>query len=157
MTGPLPEAPVADGYVVRSLDLSTDEDSEGRASVSRACFGHDRTGEMMKVMAQAPSYRPELDLAAIAADGTFAAYATVWWDDVNSYIIFEPVGTHPDHRRRGLASALMAEGLRRGAALGATTAYVGSAAGAPSNALYESLGFTDTYDYYRWDAPPAAI
>ena len=153
MTGGLPEGPTADGYTVRSIDLTTDEDSEGRASVSRASFGNQRTGEMMKILAQAPSYRADLDLAAVAADGTFAAYATVWWDEVNRYIIFEPVGTHPEHRRLGLASAVMAEGLRRGAALGAERAYVGSGAGRPSNVLYESLGFTEVWDYERWDAP----
>ena len=151
---PLPEGPVADGYVVRSMDLSTEQDSEGRASVSRASFGNQRTGEMMKGLADAPAYRPEHDLAAIAPDGTFAAYTTVWWDRVNRYIIFEPVGTHPEHRRRGLASAVMAEGLRIGAALGAENAYVGSGAGNPSNLLYESLGFTEVIDYYRWDAAP---
>ncbi|MDJ0953840.1 MAG: GNAT family N-acetyltransferase [Acidimicrobiia bacterium] len=149
----LPEVPVAAGYVVRSLDLSSEQDSEGRASLSRICFGTNRTGDMMQVMAQAPSYLPDLDLAAIAADGTFAAFTTVWWDATNGYIVFEPVGTHPDHRRRGLAAAVMAEGLRRGAALGAQIAYVGSGAGKASNLLYESLGFTDVTDYARWDAP----
>ncbi len=153
MAEPLPECPVADGYVVRSIDLTTERDSEGRAAVSRASFGNKRTGEMMKGLADAPAYRPEHDLAAIAPDGTFAAYAGVWWDEVNRYIIFEPVGTHPDHRRRGLASALMAEGLRIGAALGADTAYVGSGAGKASNILYESLGFTEVTDYERWEAP----
>lgn len=153
MVGTPPEGPVPDGYVVRSLDLATELDSEGRAAVSRSAFGNQRTGEMMTVLAQAPGYAPDLDLAAIAADGTFAAYTTVWWDATNKYIIFEPVGTHADHRRRGLASAVMAEGLRRGAALGAENAYVGSEAGEPSNHLYASLGFTDVVDYERWDAP----
>ena len=154
MAEPLPEGPVGDGYVVRSLDLATEQDSEGGAAVSRAAFGNQRTGEMMRGLAGAPSYRPEHDLAAIADDGTFAAYTTVWWDQVNRYIIFEPVGTHPEHRRRGLASAVMAEGLRIGAALRADTAYVGSGAGNPSNLLYESLGFTEVVDYLRWHASP---
>ncbi len=149
----LPAGPVSEGYVVRSLDLRADHDSDGRAAVSRASFGNERTGEMMKVLAQTPGHRPDLDLAAIAPDGTFAAYTTVWWEPVNRYIIFEPVGTHPDHRRRGLASAVMAEGLRRAAVLGAETAYVGSGAGKASNVLYESLGFTEVTDYVRWEAP----
>ncbi len=153
MAEPLPVGPVADGYVVRSLNLVTTEDSEGRAAVSRASFGHERTGEMTKLLAQAPSYRPDLDLAAVAEDGTFAAYTTVWWEPVNKYVIFEPVGTHPEHRRKGLASAVIAEGLRRSAALGAEMAHVGSGAGQPSNVLYDSLGFRDVVDYARWDAP----
>jgi predicted N-acetyltransferase YhbS len=153
MVGSLPAASVRDRYVVRSLDLTTEQDSEGRAAVSRASFGTQRTGEMMKVLAQAPSYVPELDFAAIAEDGTFAAYTTVWWEPTNRYVIFEPVETHPEHRRRGLASAVMAEGLRCAAVLGAKTAYVGSGAGNPSNLLYDSLGFIEVFDYVRWDAP----
>ena len=148
-----PNGPVADGYMIRSVDLSREEDSEGRAAVSRSAFGHNRTGELMKELARAPGYRPDLDLAAIAADGTVAAYTTLWWDEVHRYVIFEPVGTHEQHRRRGLAFAVMAEGLRRARALGAETAYVGSGAGAPSNHLYESLGFTEVVDDVRWDAP----
>ncbi|MFC2176799.1 GNAT family N-acetyltransferase [Actinomycetota bacterium] len=153
MRAPLPNGPVVDGYIVRSLDLTTDEDSEGRAAASRSAFGNKRTGELMKVLAWAPGYRPDLDLAAIAADGTFAAYTTAWWDEVNRYVIFEPVGTHEEHRRRGLASAVIAEGLRRALELGAEAAYVGSGAGAPANHLYESLGFTEVVDDVRWDAP----
>ena len=149
----LPSTAMADGYVVRALDLTTERDGEGRALLTRTAFGHERTGEMTQLLADAPSYRPDLDLAAIADDGTLAALATVWWEPTNRYVIFEPVAAHPDHRRRGLASTVMAEGLRRAASLGAELAYVGSGAGQPSNALYESLGFAEVFDYYRWDAP----
>lgn len=153
MRGAIPEGPVPPGYVVRALDLTTTRDSEGRAAVSRASFGNERTGEMMKTLALAPGYDPDLDLAAIAPDGTFAAYTTVWWDAVNRYVVFEPVGTHSEYRRLGLASAVIAEGLRRAEALGADTAFVGSGAGRPSNVLYEGLGFAVAADYAQWGAP----
>ena len=42
----------------------------------------------------------------------------VTYDEANRRGIFEPVVTHPDHRRRGLARALMLEGMRRARALG---------------------------------------
>mgnify|MGYP003524653167 CR=1 FL=1 len=45
---------------------------------------------------------------------------------------------------RGLGKALMCEGLRRAARLGATLASVSSYS-APAHALYESVGFTE-YD-----------
>jgi mycothiol synthase len=59
--------------------------------------------------------------------------------------MFEPVGTHPAHRRRGLGKAVMVEGLWRLQALGAIVAYVGVGTGVAANRLYESVGFTD-YD-----------
>ena len=60
-------------------------------------------------------------------------------DDVTRAGAFEPVGTHPDHQRRGLGRALPADGMRRMRALGATPATVGSGATGPC-AFYESLG-----------------
>ena len=149
---PLPAGPVAAGYTVRSVDLA--QDAEQRAAVSRSAFGNQRTGELMKVLAKAPTYRPELDLAAVADDGTFAAYTAVWFDDVNRYVVFEPVGTHSEHRRRGLASAVIAEGMRRAVGLGATLAYVGSEEGSPANLLYEAMGFIDADCDERWQLDP---
>jgi predicted N-acetyltransferase YhbS len=68
----------------------------------------------------------------------------VWFDDVTRTGAFEPVGTAPDHQRKGLGRAVMAEGLRRLRHLGATLAYVGGFTPG-ANALYASVGFKD-YD-----------
>ncbi len=150
---PLPQGPVAAGYTVRTVDLTNPADAETRAAISRAAFGSSRTAELTRVLARAPTYRPDLDLGAFAADGSLAAHTTVWWDQANQFIVFEPVATHPDHRRLGLASAVMAEGMRRGVALGATMAYVGSGEGSPANLLYEGLGFVDADQDIRWELP----
>ncbi len=95
----------------------------------------------LAVMAS-PTYRPELDLVVVAPDDSFAAFCIVWFDEVNHMGVFEPVGCHSAHRRRGLTRALMYEGMRRLRDLGATTAHVlahGSADAAPG--LYASAGF----------------
>jgi mycothiol synthase len=93
---------------------------------------------------RAPLYRRDLDLVAVAADGELAAFCTLWYDEVTRTAAFEPVGTHPDHQRRGLGRALMTEGLRRVAKLGATLVTVGAYSEAACG-LYASVGFTD-YD-----------
>jgi GNAT superfamily N-acetyltransferase len=54
------------------------------------------------------------------------------------------VGVHPAHRRKGLARAIISEGLRRACDLGATLCSVGSYSDA-AGACYASLGFI-TYD-----------
>jgi mycothiol synthase len=149
---PLPDGPVAAGYSVRSVDLA--QGAEQRAAVSRSAFGSQRTAELARVLALAPTYRPDLDLAAVAEDGTFAAHTTVWLDVANRYVVFEPVGTHSEHRRRGLASAVIAEGMRRAVALGATVAYVGSEEGSPANLLYEAMGFVDADSDELWQLGP---
>ncbi len=79
---------------------------------------------------------------SLAEDGT-AARARVWFDDVNLVGLFEPVETHEDFRRLGLARAVMTEGLRRMREAGMKTARVEhDITNAPAAALYESLGFT---------------
>ena len=61
----------------------------------------------------APLYRRDLDIAAIAPDGAVASFCTIWFDDVTRSGAFEPVGTAPVHQRRGLSKAMMCEGLRQ--------------------------------------------
>ena len=100
-------------------------------------------------MQRGPLYRRDLDLVAVAPDGELAAFCTVWFDDVLRSAVFEPVGTHPAHQRRGLGKAVMTEGLRRAARLGATVASVSSYS-AGAHALYASLGFADDLRSAPW-------
>ena len=100
----------------------------------------------------APHFLPELDLVAVAPDGSFAASCICWLDTVNRSGEFEPVGTHERFRGQGAGTALMLEGLRRLQALGAHTARV-TAVGdnAAAMRLYASVGFFtfDTERFYR--------
>jgi ribosomal protein S18 acetylase RimI-like enzyme len=67
---------------------------------------------------------------------------------------FEPVGTHPDHRRRGLASTVMARGLDLMRRRGLDKAYVGTGVTNASNYLYASLGFSVAELYHQWEWRP---
>lgn len=86
----------------------------------------------------APLYRRDLDLVAVAPDGAVAAFCTIWFDDVTRTAYFEPVACVPAHQRRGLAKAIMIEGLLRLQRMGATRAFVGGHSAA-ANALYRSV------------------
>jgi mycothiol synthase len=143
MDGPLPAPSLPPGYALRHVRGETD--LERRVAVHRDAFAPSQmtVAKHLAVMG-APTYRPELDLVAVAPDGSFAAYCIAWFDAANRLGVFEPVGCHSAHRRLGLATAVMREGLRRLAALGARTASVNSASGPASeaaNRLYDSLGF----------------
>lgn len=98
---------------------------------------------------RAPLYRRDLDLVAVAPDGELAAFCTIWFDDVTRTVAFEPVGTSPDHQRRGLATAVMLEGFRRARKLGADMAYVGSWNEA-THKLYGGIGFTEYIVLRAW-------
>ncbi len=86
----------------------------------------------------------------MAPNGAFAAYVGIPYDRANQMGIFEPVCTHPEHHRRGLARALMREGLLRLRALGAQYAMVDTGDMAPANQLYDAMGFSEMYRGTYW-------
>lgn len=138
------------GYAIRNV--AGDDDLEPRVAVHRAAFDGSRmsAAKHRQVMA-APTYRPDLDLVVVAPDGDFAAYCIVWLDTDNRLGVFEPVGCATAHRRKGLASAVMQEGMRRARALGATRVCVVCAAGDEgANRLYDALGFARIDTNERW-------
>jgi mycothiol synthase len=148
MREPIPDFQPASGYTIRALG-DVDE-HPNRSWVSWKAFHPDEPDEKYegwdwyRNIQRAPLYRRDLDLVAVAPNGEHAAFATLWFDDVTRTAAFEPVGTHPDHQRKGLGKALMAEGLRRVRDLGATLCTVGSYSERAGN-LYASMGFTE-YD-----------
>jgi ribosomal protein S18 acetylase RimI-like enzyme len=134
----IPEPELPDGY---TLDHMHDAYIESRAAAQRDAFESTKmTATRYRRLKQAPSYRPELDLVARDPSGEVAAFATVWFDAANRTGVFEPVGTRFSQQRRGLARALLNDGMLRLTALGATTALVISREGRePSNHLYDAL------------------
>jgi mycothiol synthase len=87
---------------------------------------------------EAPLYRRDLDLVAVAPDGAIAAFCTLWFDDPTRSVCIEPLATVPAHRRLGLARAVLTEGLRRAQRLGADLALVGGYDDG-ANALYGAV------------------
>lgn len=156
---PLEQPEVAAGYTLRTTRPGDDGDCQRIADLLNAAFRRTfhNAAEYRVFTQMAPSYRNALDLVAVAPDGTFAAYVGIPYDEDNRSGIFEPVCTHPDHRRKGLARALMLEGLRRLKAMGALDATVGTGDMAPASQLYNSIGFSEIYRGYIWRrALPAA-
>ncbi|MEV6006049.1 GNAT family N-acetyltransferase [Streptomyces sp. NPDC051976] len=92
------------------------------------------------------AYRGDLHVLVEAPDGTMAASTIMWFDEANRTVEFEPVGTHPDYRRLGLARAMILHGMRLARSAGAVHATV-VCLGAPGHraarALYHGLGFRE--------------
>ena len=85
-------------------------------------------------------YDPALDLAVQLADGSFAGYALFWADPVTSVGLLEPMRVEDAHARRGLARAMLTEGLDRLASRGMTRLKVGFETEA-ARSLYVGAGF----------------
>lgn len=135
-----------------TFGYQTDDSIAARVATHRDAFDSTKmTVASYRAARRAPTYREDLDLVVRAPDGSIAAFALVWFDEANRMGTFEPVGTHSSQRRRGLARALMHEGMRRLRALGAETAYVvsGGDEGA-ANRLYDGVGFATIARNRAW-------
>lgn len=160
---PLPILP--DGFSIRSI--AGGQEAALRAALQRdAFFPHSSktyelgTERQLAIM-QMPYYDPRLDLMVVAPDGTPAAGCVCWLDPVNRVGLFEPVGTRPQFRRRGVATALMLGGLQRLREMGmqaalVTGAHPGDEAKSSeftsSRFVYEAVGFQllrRTYTYSK--------
>jgi ribosomal protein S18 acetylase RimI-like enzyme len=141
---------VPEGYTVRAL--GPDDDLAQRCIASARAFGSQtpRSAATYHSLQAVPGYRPNLDMVAVAPDGTFVSFCIAWPNEANRIAMFEPVGTDPDHRRKGLASAVINEALRRLRTMDIERAYLGCGSAVPANALYESLGFTEADKEYTW-------
>jgi ribosomal protein S18 acetylase RimI-like enzyme len=129
-----------DGYSFRSA--TGIEDAAALAEVHNASFAVGWTPELYRQVMESPGYAPERELVIQAPDGTFMAFTVIWYDHLNRTGLFEPVGTHKDHRRRGFGRAIMMYGMQQMAAVGmecATVAHFGHNEAA--RALYEACGF----------------
>jgi ribosomal protein S18 acetylase RimI-like enzyme len=147
----LPKATVPDGFTIRHV---TDADVPRRVAVQRAAFTSTMTEEKYERVRAAWPDHEELDVVVEAPDGSLAAFCLAWLDEENGAGELEPVGTHPDHQRRGLASAASLEALRRLQDRGADTCVV-YAAERPDYpaplALYTSLGFESRARHLRFE------
>jgi GNAT superfamily N-acetyltransferase len=69
-------------------------------------------------------YEQDRDLVVEAPDGTLAACCIAWWDAAHGCAEIEPLGVLPEHRRKGLASAMCMEVAARVAVLGGTQVFI---------------------------------
>ncbi len=129
-----------DGYALQTI--AGDADIAGRVAAGHAAFpGSTMTEEKYRFCRSTPLYRPGLDTIVVAPDGSIAAFALGWLDPLTMGIELEPVGTHPDHQRRGLGAAISRATLRVARAMGGRQVLIAAEAANPAaNALYDHLG-----------------
>lgn len=130
MTEPDPEK---DAYTLQWLFWQGFDHGEDRAEF-------ERSEEIVPRLRK--HYKRELGLAAVDADGEYAACCCLWYMEGTDYAYVEPVCTVPKHRKKGLMKALLFEVLNRARTLGARTAYVIS-----DQPFYEALGFAKSFHY----------
>ncbi len=142
---PAPQHPV--GFMVRQLQR--EQEVVEYVALHREAFGTSHmTVEHCLAMMNNPDYRPELDVVAVAPDGSFAAFCVCTINrEVNAQSGQNEgeigiIGTRPAYRNMGLGRVMLLVGLQRLKDCGISTATLGTtSSNAHAIRLYESVGF----------------
>lgn len=109
-------------------------------------FDNDGTPEKWdaELLKRIPHANDALKAFAIA-NREYCAHCGLWYTTGDTAYV-EPVATVPEHRKHGLAKAVVYEACSRAHALGAERAIVLS-----DQAFYSRIGFTHSSEVYDWE------
>jgi GNAT superfamily N-acetyltransferase len=149
----IPNTPIPSGYAIRSMGDA--KEYPARSWASWRAFHNDEPDEnydgdysWYANLQSAPLYRRDLDVIAVASDGSIASFCTIFYDDYTRSAVTVLVGTAAEHWQRGLGKAVITEGLRRLKEMGCTLVF-STAHEEPADFLYRSvmqeMKVTDTW------------
>ena len=101
-------------------------------------------GVIGPMTAPAPHSTHEYDVIIADENGEYVCFSGMWWVPKNRLAYMEPLCTHPDHRRRGLAAAALSRHYHRMKPLGATHMTGGG------NPFYGKLGYGKGIHWTFW-------
>jgi ribosomal protein S18 acetylase RimI-like enzyme len=117
LADPIPAPTLPLGFVIRSV--AGEQEIEALVALHRAAFGTENLSSDDRLSwMRTPDYDPNLDLVAVAPDGRLAAYCFCGVSREDNARtgrnegFTDPVATHPDFQRLGLATALLLYGMR---------------------------------------------
>lgn len=152
LSDPIPTPEFPEGFTVRAVNAETD--AEAWVELFNQSFidhwnHHDLTLQDFHYYCGLSHYRADLNMVAIAPDGTFAAFCEGVINPADNartgreegYLSI--IGSRRGFRRQGLGRAMLLVGLQRLQAAGMDMAVLGVDAENPSGALglYQSVGF----------------
>ena len=153
---PMPASHLPTGYrfaLVAGLDTL-----EHRVATERVAMPWSPTTvATYNAIQQMPDYWPDLDLVVLGPAGEVAAFCCFWAEPETALGVVEPIGCHPAHQRKGLATALLNQGLARLRAIGMREVYVGNGpvketldTPGPPRRLTASVGFRHLCQKITW-------
>lgn len=144
-----PEPELPDQFRIRSMKEVNDP--QARVDLENSIWDATLDLAWFQGKSSAPSYSLDLDLVAVSPEGVLAAASLVWLYPETKSAEIDPLGTHPDFRRMGLARAIALESFKRMQERGTKMAYIASdTQNHAVNKLYDALGPVETYHGYLW-------
>ena len=152
---PLDKPLIPQGFKIRHL--SGRDEIEAYVALVNSAIPGATSVETHQRWIETPEYIPELDLIAVADDGTFAAFCQSYYDPLDwdrpkrREGWTDPIGTAPAYRKKGLARAIVLEALWRLKSRGIEDAVLGvSGSNKAAQKLYESIGYRAIYEMYDY-------
>ncbi len=152
---PLDEPLIPQGFKIRHL--SGPDDIDAYVALVNSAIPKATSVEAHQRWIETPEYIPELDLIAVADDGTFAAFCQSYYDPLELARSMrkegwtDPIGTAPAYRKKGLARAIVLEALWSLKSKGIEDAVLGVAgSNKAARKLYESIGYRAIYKMYDY-------
>lgn len=144
---PIPPLNLPPGFTLRCA--AGEHEAEALVALHRAAFGTDHmTIAERQAMMRVPEYDAELDLLVVGPDGRLAAYCFCSISQEENERTgrnegyTDPIATHPDYQRRGLAKALLLTGLHKLKQRGIAAAALGtSSKNKAMQNLAQAVGF----------------
>ena len=156
---PLNKPLIPRGFKIRHLSGS--EEIEAYVALVNSAIPGATSVETHQRWIETPEYIPELDLIAVADDGTFAAFCQSYYDPLELARSTrregwtDPIGTAPAYRKKGLARAIVLEALWKLKSRGIDDAVLGVAGrNKVAQKLYESIGYRVIYKMYDYVKVP---
>jgi len=147
---PIHEVNLPDGF--RLMTMAEYGSPEGYVEAVRGAFGRPVLNmDWFRSKISAPGYSDAWNILAVASDGRCASFCDARIDWKRGYAEVDPIGTHPDYQRQGLARACVLECFHRLRESGVRYAFIGSAEEpAPSNRLYDALAPVEKVEEHLW-------
>jgi len=132
--------------------FSENYDYEAKIETQRVAFSRDKSQlnrEWLETKIMAPGYSSDWDFAVVSSEGKQVAFCVAWLDRENKIAEIDPVGTHPDYRKRGFAKAVITNCFIRLKQSGIEKVQIQGFSEAGKN-LYNSLKPAETYELLEY-------
>ena len=145
LSKPIAEPKLPQGFVIRPI--AGIQEVKAVAAMHRAAFGTDyMTTENRLIIMNTSEYDPSLDLIVLAPGGAIAANCICSVNEVSKIGNTDPIETHPNYQRMGLARALLLTGLGTLKERGMVIAQLGTSSdNIAMQRTAESVGFVVKY------------
>ena len=101
-------------------------------------------GALSRILTPSPHDSSQYNIVIADKNEEYVCFSGMWWVPQNQLAYMEPLCTHPDHRKKGLASAALSLHYKRMKALGATHMTGGG------DPFYQKLGYEKGYHCTVW-------